>query len=67
MLFEHFLCRLFLCLLGYINTWAFTVAVFQIEFGVSQELVVFCEHRNDRNFETNVLQTVASVLDDLPF
>src|SRR6266404_3856828 len=54
-LLKDFLGRLFPRLLGCINTWVFRLAVFQIIFDISQELVVFHEHGNDRNFKSDAL------------
>jgi len=62
-----FLCRLFLSFFGYINTWVFVVAIFQINYNISQELVIFREHGNDRNFKSVALQVVTSVHDHSPF
>ncbi len=64
---KYFLRRLFLRLLGCINTWVFIVALFQISSDIDQELVIFSEHRDDGNFESDALQTITSAHDDSPF
>ncbi len=67
MLFKGFLRRLFLRLLGYVNTWVFIVAVFQIDSDINQELVIFSEYGDDGNLKSDGLQTVTSTHEDSLF
>ena len=47
------LLKLFLCHVGYDVIWV--PVILQMDFDISQELVVFGKHRNDRDFGIIVL------------